>query len=96
MTYHKHDDEFIRETIKLMETSKKSVAAIGRDLGISSSTLYAWRDRKGEIEEKGREVDPPRLTETEEVRELRRKLRDAEMERDILKKAVAVFSKYQK
>ena len=38
--YQFHDDEFIRETIKMIESSNKSVAAIGRDLGISPSTIW--------------------------------------------------------
>lgn len=94
--YQIHDDEFIRETINLIETSNKSVTEIGRDIGVKPSTLYGWQKRKSELETKGRELPIGTLNHAEEIRRLRRELEDAKMERDILKKAVAVFSKHQR
>ena len=72
----------------------RNVVEVAKKLGISKDTLYTWRNRfvqDGELAfpGKGREA----LTEDQKrIRELEKKVRDVEMERDILKKAVAIFS----
>ena len=64
-------------------------------LGISKDLLYKWRHelqlREGlAFPGHGRQA----LTEQERrIKELEKKLKDAEMERDILKKAMAIFSR---
>jgi transposase len=80
-----YDDEFKREAIRLTKEGGKSVAAIARDLGISSSTLHGWRYKS--VETKTGEI----ITDSEITR-LKRELANVKMERDILKKAVAIFS----
>ena len=93
--HKRHDKEFMREAINLIKASDKPIAAIGRELGVHSSTLYDWMRREKKIFGY-EESNTTKLNEEEEIRRLRRELADARMERDILKKAVAVFSKHQK
>ena len=84
--------EFKLEALRLVETSGKSVAQIERDLGIGKGCLYRWRD---EFKAEGPQAFPGqgRLTpEQEELRRLRRENEILRQERDILKKAVAIFS----
>ena len=82
----KFDDEFKREAVRLVkDRGSKTVAAIARDLGITSSTLHGWKNKS--IEMPGGEI----ITNSEITR-LKRELADVKMERDILKKAVAIFS----
>ena len=74
---------------------RKNVSELARELGISVSLLYKWRSEYSEF---GRGSFPgngkPKLTiEQEKIQELERKLKDAELERDILKKAISIFSK---
>lgn len=62
-------------------------------MGISPKILYRWRQ---EFKADGREVFPGhgKLPDTEEaVRQLRRELERVTQERDILKKAIAIFSR---
>jgi transposase len=84
--------EFKLEALRLLETSGKSAAEIERDLGIGKSCLYRWK-QKSSME--GRQAFPGhgRATpEQERLRQLERENEILRQERDILKKAVAIFS----
>ena len=87
-----YTSEFKHEAIRLSETSGKSDAQIERDLGISPGCLYRWK--KGFAQD-GEHAFPGRgrLTpEQEHIRQLEREVELLRQERDILKKAVAIFS----
>ena len=88
--YKKCDKEFIKETLELIKTSKKPVAAIARDLGMHSSTLYGWIKRGWADEVEG---GTSGFEESIKIKQLKRELEDVKLERDILKKAVGIFSK---
>ena len=81
----KFDDEFKREAVRLVKAGGKTIAAIARDLGITPSTLHTWKNKSVEM------PDGEIITNSEITR-LKRELADVKMERDILKKAVAIFS----
>jgi len=76
-------------------SSEKSVEEVARDLGIAHSNLRRWRAqyrRPGELAFPGH--GKVRLTpQEEENRRLKKELADIQQERDILKKALAIFSK---
>ncbi len=74
--------------------ARGSVVEICRELDIPTSVLSRWRR---ESQAYGKNSFPgkgnPKLTdEQKEIAELKKKLRDTEIERDILKKAIAIFS----
>jgi len=76
-------------------TSEKTVEEVARDLGIAHSNLRRWRAQYGE---KGELAFPgngkQRLTpQEEEIRRLKKELYEIQQERDILKKALAIFTK---
>lgn len=84
--------EFKEEAVRLLETTGKSAAQLARELGISDSALYHWRQQfsiQGEhaFPGKGHQTSPE-----EELRHIRRELEVVKQERDILKKAVSIFS----
>jgi transposase len=84
--------EFKLEALQLHETSGKSAAQIERELGIGKGNLYRW---KRKLAQDGQEAFPGhgRLTaEQERIRQLEREVAILRQERDILKKAVAIFS----
>ena len=84
--------EFKREAVRLVETSGKSAAQIERDLGIGAGCLSRW---KRKLSEGGENAFPGhgRLTsEQGRIRQLERENESLRQERDILKKAVAIFS----
>lgn len=78
----KYDDEYKREAVKKI-LAGQSVASVSRELGVAESLLHKWR--KEHIHQAS---DAER-----EVIELRKKLREVEMERDILKKAALIFGR---
>jgi len=84
--------EFKQEAVRLLETSGKSASELERELGIGKSNLSRW---KGKFAADGEHAFPGhgRLTpEQERLRQLERELEIVRQERDILKKAVAIFS----
>ena len=83
--------------IKAVELSnqRSNLSELARELGIQVSLLYKWRKDfqeygEGSLPGKGNLKLTP---EQERIHELEKKLKDAEMERDILKKAISIFSK---
>lgn len=96
--YRTYSKEFKLEALELLENSDKSAAQLERDLGITKGMLAKWRDRyqmkKGNGEVKLEASDL--AAAQRENRRLRRQLAIAEQERDILKKAVSIFSKIER
>lgn len=85
--------EFKIETVKLATGSDSSVNQVASDMGIHPNTLYRWVKQFSEKPEvafpgKGHMVS----TEAEMIRQLKRENERLKMERDILKKAMAIFS----
>jgi len=90
-TRRKYTKEFKLEAIQLAET-RGNAAEVSRNLGIKPNILTRWireykDDEKHAFPGLGRMKEPE-----EEIRQLRKRLADAEEERDILKKALAIFS----
>jgi transposase-like protein len=78
----KYDDEFKQIAVRKI-LDGQSVASVSRELGVAESILHKWK--KAKI-----------LTASDaerEVIELRKRLREVEMERDILKKAALIFGR---
>lgn len=83
----RYDKEFKEQAVRLIYDTGKSVPQIAKDLGININTLYGWKLKYDRI------PGSTGLTPIEEEnRKLKKELADAVMERDILKKAVAIFS----
>ena len=90
--------EFKLEALELLRTSGKSAAQLERDLGITQGLLLKWRDRYQVQEMNGETtLGPSDMAAAQaEIRRLRRALAVAEQERDILKKAVSIFSRLER
>jgi transposase len=84
-----HPPEFRRRAVELARERAKPIAQIAADLGISESCLRHWL-HQADIDTGSREG----LTTSEraELVDLRRKLRVAEMEVEILRRAAAYFA----
>ena len=85
-----HPPEFRRRAVELARERAKPISEIARDLGISDSCLRNWM-AKADIEDGRR--DGPTKDDRAELVELRRKLRVAEMENEILRRAAAYFAR---
>ena len=78
--------EFKEEAVRMVTQKGVPLKQVAEDLKISVSLLSLWK--KQVVED-----DPDRDALIAENRELRRKLKVAEMEREILKKATAFFAR---
>jgi len=83
------DREFKISTVKMITEGGHKASEVARSLGINPTQLYSWKKK---FSDQGEKAFPGKGHLTE-LSALRRKLKDVEMERDILKKAVGIFSK---
>lgn len=81
----RHDAEFKASALKLIEDGR-SVKDVAEGLGIKESLLYSWRSQaKKKQGQNG-------FDDNMELKLLRKRLKEVEQERDILKKALSIFS----
>jgi transposase len=84
-TYSK---EFKEDAVKLLRSSGKPCTHIAKDLGVSETALRKWNEKYDEnnpFPGKGNPRD-------KEIYELKKEIKNLKEERDILKKAMAIFS----
>jgi len=99
--YRTYTDEFKLEALELLANSGKSAGQIERELGITPGLLTKWRAKYQTVQKRGEggEVDLE-LTDMEaakrKIKRLERELAEVKEEREILKKAVGIFSKKNK
>ena len=85
-------DDFKRDAVRLVVVEKYTFAAAAKAVGVSVKSLRAWHKKFAPpIEPCAENATMDDLRE--ENRRLRRQLRRAELEREILKKATAYFAK---
>jgi transposase len=90
----KYDEDFKAEVLKMLE-SGQSISTVSQSLGIGENLLYRWKSkRKSKVKDavKGEKSDfSLKLIEENEI--LKEKVRQLETEREILKKALSIFSR---
>jgi transposase len=90
-TRRKFDQEFKEGAVRIVEETGKPVAQVARELGINEGTLGNWvlKDRRT------RNGGDPALSEGERTELVRLRKENAElaMERDVLKRSVALWVK---
>ena len=92
----KYDREFKIEAVKLVTERGTSIAEAARNLGIHENLLRTWKNKYLEDTADSFPGKGHLKPQDEQLRRLRKKLADVEEERDILKKALAIFSKEPK
>jgi transposase-like protein len=91
-TRRNYDPEFKRNAAALYVNGTKSLTQLTLELGVSESTLYNWVSKYKK--EGDNCFEPTELSAHEkEILALKKELSNIAMERDILKKAIAIFSK---
>ena len=83
------DRDFKISAVKMVTHEGHTAAEVARSLGIHPNQLYNWKKK---FSDNGEKAFPGKGHLTESSL-LRKQLREVEMERDILKKAVGIFSK---
>ena len=92
----KYSKAFKLETLELSRKSDKSDSQLERELGLSGGSLCNWRKQ---LERDGEQAFPGKgrlKADDEYVRNLERELAVVQQERDILKKALAIFTRAQR
>jgi transposase len=89
-----YSKEFKQDAVRLLERGTKTGREISEDLGIGQGAIYRWRRQMEEEHEAGIRAFPGKGNpRDEELARLRKELAEVREERDILRKAVAIFSK---
>jgi transposase len=91
-TQKRYSEDFKRDAVNLVVSEGYSRSAAANSVGVAYTTFVKWYDKYAPQPEP---TGPNATTEQlqEEVKRLRKQLREAEIERDILKKATAYFAK---
>jgi transposase len=85
--------EFKVEAVKLVTEAGHKHTQVASDLGVHPNTIYKWVRQYAQRPQEAFVGKGHPLTEAEAFRQLQRENERLRMERDILKKAVAIFSK---
>ena len=91
-----HGEEFKKEAVRLVIQSGRKIKQVAEELGLNYWTLKGWIKKYGKQEQVDLVASGLKMSPEEENRILRKELADIAEERDILKKAIAVFSKKPK
>ena len=87
--------EFKAAAVKKIADNNGNISATAKQLGIAMQTLSNWNNKANQGKLIGTEqYDPDLMTAFQEIKQLKRQLKVAEEEREILKKATAYFAKH--
>jgi transposase len=87
------DAQFKLDAVRLLKEGNRRTSEIAKDLGVNPELLYRW---KRELEEDPQHAFPGKgrlKPDEDELRKLQQELKRVTEERDILKKALAFFSR---
>jgi transposase len=85
-----YPEEFRREAVQMVRSGRR-LSDVATSLGVTEQSLRNWVKRD-QLERHERD-DGLTLAERDELRDLRRKVKRLEQERDLLKRAAAFFAR---
>lgn len=88
MAGERYNEEFKIAAIKQVTDNGYSISDVAKRLGITTKSLYNWRDRYSE----SAEAYQAKQSSNEELRKLKAELKRVTEERDILKEAAVFFA----
>jgi transposase len=94
--YREYNESFKIEALEMLKRSGKGAGRIEKQLGITPGLLLKWKARYQILEAEGEQpqIGPSDLEGAKaEIRRLQRQLAEAEEEKEILKKALNIFSR---
>jgi len=86
----KYPEQFRKDAVALATSSDRPLRQVARELGVNHETLRNWV-RIADQAHAG-PVDPAAAVDQEELRALRKRVAELELEKDILRKAAAYFA----
>ena len=94
--HRQHSREFKLGVLEMITKQGKSVVTAARELGVHPNLIHTWKRKLGAEGSSGFVGKGHLRPEDAEVKRLQRELEEVKEERDILKKALAVFSRPNK
>ena len=82
----RYDSEFKSNVLEMHKTGR-SVRSLSLSFGINENIIHRWKKESKTIE------SVSQSSELTEIKVLRKQLKEVEQERDILKKALGIFSR---
>lgn len=89
-TYKNYDEDFKKTIVSLYETGKK-ITDLSREYGVGRTNIRNWINKYQTIT-----TSTGVVTNNDEILKLKKELQQVQLENEILKKAVAIFSKETK
>jgi transposase len=89
----KYPEQFRRNAVELVESSKRPIAEVARSLSINEGTLWNWvRDARQKL---AGDVDPElvRSDSASTLRRLRKEVIELRTDKEILRRAAASFAR---
>lgn len=83
----RYTEEYKINVVRMIEERNRAVSEISKDMDISVFTLYGWIKKYGSKKTNGFDS-----CGSKEINQLKHRLAEVEEERDILKKAMAIFT----
>src|SRR5207244_11210876 len=87
--YRKFDDDFRQGAVRLVFETGRPIARVARELGVNEGTLGNWCARARR--ERGDGSGPVSEDERAELARLRKENAELRMQRDVLKRSVALW-----
>lgn len=81
-------DAAFKSNVLQMHSDGRSVPSLARSFGINENLIYRW---KSESKSSSASL---KIEEAGIIKDLRKQLKEVEQERDILKKALSIFSRH--
>jgi transposase len=85
-------EEFKAEAVRLMTEQGMPISQVSRDLGVDAGVLRRWRRKHEGLPPRSSPSSQSVLPEPDELRRLRRENEQLRLEREILKKALGIFT----
>jgi transposase len=90
----KYPESFRRDAVELVRSSGRSLREVGQELGVNHETLRNWVHAAKSAEATGRgQTEEISAGKRDELRRLRKKVAELELEKDILRKPAQYFAK---
>lgn len=85
-------EEYKRDVLNLVRIGDRKTTEIAKDLGIRAELIYRWVQQA----HLHQATEAQEMDNKQELKRLRKRLAEVEEERDILKKAVGIFTRPEK
>ncbi|MBI3005085.1 MAG: transposase [Ignavibacteriales bacterium] len=95
-TRRRFDTQFKLDALRLIEESDRKITDIAKELGIRPELLYRWRSEHSADPQEAFPGKGHLKPEQERLHQLEQELARVKQERDILKKALAYFSRNER